>query len=165
MSKKSASASHYRADIVASGTRRIDGVVRACSEAGVTIDVRVPGRRVYAQTLIPMSNVLCHTAVGPGFVICEGSYLLEPIAGEVVEEGKDGVVLKDADGVEIIFPHGTTRSGTNFVVIDGEDRALKRGNVETRIVRLSERDGSGKARKVKEKSAKANKKMGKRRKI
>lgn len=162
MAKKSGGG-FYRADIVATGMRRVDGIVRSVSDAGVVIDIRERGRRTQKATLIPMSSVVCHTGEGAGFVVHTGSYVLEPIAGEVVSEGADGVVLKDADGVEVHFPAGNV-SAVTFVSVDGEDRTVKKGNVETKVMRLSEReDGSGKKRKAKEKSAK--KSVGKRRKL
>lgn len=140
----------YTAMMAGSGIRRIDGIVRDVSEAGVTIDIKEPGRIRRLPTLIPMKDIICHTPEGPGFVVADGQYALEPVSGEVVEETEAGVVIKDVDGVEITFPSaGGGRA--RFIAIEADNKALRRSAVETRVQRLAEREegSSGKSKKSK----------------
>lgn len=139
---KTKSDAAYKALIAGSGTHRIDGIVRSVTEAGVTIDVKESGRIVRRATLIQMKDIVAHTGEGPGFVVANGSYDLEPIAGTVVSEDADGITIKDADGVEVTFPSNGA-NGARFVSIASDDRALNKGSVETRINRLAEREEGG----------------------
>lgn len=144
----------YKAAITGTGLHRIDGIVRGHNEAGVVIDIKENGRIVRHPTLIPMADIVAHTKAGAGFVICDGPISLEPIAGTVIEENADEIVLQDADGNEIHFPlKGRTRA--TFRQVAEDDRSLKKGAVETKIMRLAEREdgSSGKKKKNKDKSS------------
>lgn len=147
----------YRADIAGYGLHRIDGIVREVNAAGVMIDIKERGRRTQRPTLIPMQDIVCHTAEGAGFVVATANYALEPIAGKVIEESADAVVLEDADGTQIVFPLGGKMTA-QFVSLADDDRALNRGAVETKVARLAERESGTGGRK---KGAKAEKSGGK----
>lgn len=152
---KTKSDASYKALITGTGIHRHDGIVRSVTEAGVTIDVKEAGRIVRRATLFQMKDIVAHTGEGPGFVIANGSYALEPIAGSVVSEDADGITIKDADGVEITFP-GNGAGGAQLVSVAADDRSLNKGSVETRINRLAEREegGGGKAKKSSKKASK-----------
>lgn len=153
MAKKSSDKA-YKAEIFGAGLHRIDGIVREVNDAGVTIDIKERGRVVRRATLIAMSDIVAYTAEGPGFVICDRSMSLEPIAGTVVSESADEIVLKDAEDNEIHFPlQGRTKA--SFIAVAEDDRSLKKSAVETKIARMAEReDGSGGKKSKKAKSSK-----------
>lgn len=170
MAKKD-SGKAYKAEISGSGLHRIDGIVREVSDAGVTIDIKERGRVVRRATLIAMSDIVAHTAEGPGFVICDRPLSLEPIAGTVVSESAEEIVIKDAEDNEIHFPlQGRTKA--SFIAVAEDDRSLKKSAVETKISRMAERedgsDGKKKSKKAKpskdDAGAKKKKRSGLRRK-
>lgn len=156
---KSKGGKFYNAMLAGTGIHRIDGIVREVNDAGVVIDIKEAGRQKRTATLIPMADIVCHTAEGAGFVIADMKHELEPIAGEVVSEDESGIVLKDTDGTEITFPTRGARGGVQFAQVGEDDRSLKRSAVSTRVTRLAEReDGSdgGKSKKKKKKSEKSD---------
>jgi hypothetical protein len=147
MAKKDSKA--YKAEISGSGLHRIDGIVREVNDAGVMINIKERGRVVRRATLIPMADIVAYTAEGPGYVVCDRPLSLEPIAGTVVSESAEEIILKDAEDNEIHFPL-LGRTKASFVSVAEDDRSLKKSSVETKIARLAEReDGSGGKKKSK----------------
>lgn len=164
---KTKSGKAYKVEIAGNGVHRINGIVREVTDAGVTIDVKQPGRQVRLPTTIPMADVIAHTGEGAGFVIANSAYALEPFAGNVTSEDETGITITDSEGVEITFPSGGRGGAAKFINIADDDRSLNRSAVDTKILRLAENEDGG-GRKAKKKSAdsgkaSAKKKSGKRR--
>lgn len=136
------------------GLRRIDGIIRNISPAGVSIDVKETGRTVRRSTLILRADIVAYTdGIGAGFVVVNDVYSLDPIFGHIIEENEDSVVMQDADGTRVVFPVNT-QGVVNFGELKEDDSRLARGSVATAILRRAEAEGVTASPKAKKKKAK-----------
>lgn len=148
-------AQFQKATVETLGVVRIDGEVIAVTDAGVTIHTRAMGRRTMVDRFIPMSDIVCYTNVGPGYVVAHSRHLVAEIAGQVVSE--DGVVsIQDGEGTIVNFSGAYVPSvSLYFTSIEEDDRAINRSSVLSAVKRKasSETRVAGNKKSKKEKPA------------